>query len=105
MRKVGKSCYLVGEDLLVMQCGEILISQGYFIKGILSPRPEVQKWATDNNVTHYTTYQKFEMNLLEEHCDYLFSIANSQIISSTTLTKVRRLAINYHDAPLPGFVA
>jgi len=103
MRKMRKSCYLIGEDFLVIQCGDILISQGYFIEGLLSPLPEAHKWAIDNGINYYDTYHEFEIKLLEKGCDYLFSIANSQIISLSILSKVKQLSINYHDAPLPRY--
>jgi folate-dependent phosphoribosylglycinamide formyltransferase PurN/acyl carrier protein len=35
--------------------------------------------------------------------DYLFSVLNDQILSKTYLNKVKKLALNFHDGPLPKY--
>ena len=41
------SVILVGEDSLLIQCGQILINKGFDIKLIISPAKKIQEWVLD----------------------------------------------------------
>lgn len=96
-----ESCYLIGEDHLLIQCGNVLLDERYVLNGIYSPLEEAKEWANQNNIPYYSTYKELEAVLIDSEFDYLFSVANSHIISNTILKHVKKMAINYHDAPLP----
>ena len=97
------TCFLVGEDHLLIQCGDILIDQNFHISGIYSPLNEAEQWAIQNNILYFSSYKDLEQHLLTKKFDFLFSIVNSHIISDTILKNVRKIAINYHDGPLPRY--
>lgn len=97
------SCYLIGEDHLVIQCGEILIAENFLIAGVFSPLNEAKHWAEENNIPYYSSYERFQKLLLKNEVDYLFSIVNSKIIPDSILKNIKKLAINYHDGPLPKY--
>lgn len=97
------SCYLIGEDDLVIQCGDILLSQGHRILGIISPNSQIQDWALDYNITYFNSLSSAENSLASTEFDYLFSIVNSYILTPTILSYAKKLAINYHNGPLPRY--
>jgi amino acid adenylation domain-containing protein len=96
------SCYIVGEASLTARCAEHLRAAGHRIDGVLSAHPAVAAWATEHGVALRDPGQ-LDATLLERPFDYLFSIANFSIISAAALRSPRRLAINFHDAPLPRY--
>ena len=97
------TCYLIGEDHLLIQCGEILLAKNYNIKGIFSPLKEAKIWAEENKIQCFDSFKDTETFLTQNKIDYLFSIVNSYIISEKILKNVKRIAINYHDGPLPRY--
>ena len=97
------TCYLIGEDHLLIQCGEILLAKNYNIKGIFSPLKEAKIWAEENKIQCFDSFKDTETFLTQNKIDYLFSIVNSYIIYEKILKNVKRIAINYHDGPLPRY--
>lgn len=96
-------CYLIGEDHLLIQCGEILLAKNYNIQGICSPLKEAKIWAEDNKILYFDSFKDIETCLTKKKFDYLFSVVNSKIISEKILNNVKKMAINYHDGPLPRY--
>ncbi|MCL9684279.1 amino acid adenylation domain-containing protein [Legionella maioricensis] len=97
------SCFLIGEDYLLIKCAEILIHNQYTIIGITSPFSKVREWAVENNIPAFKSMDEAESILNEEEIDYLFSIVNSKIIPNKLIDKAKKLAINYHHSPLPKY--
>lgn len=97
------TCYLVGEDHLLIQCGEILLTKNYNIKAICSPLKEARIWAEENRILCFDSFKNIEPFLTQKKIDYFFSIVNSHIISERILKNVKKIAINYHDGPLPRY--
>lgn len=97
------TCYLIGEDHLLIQCGEILLAKNYNIKAICSPLKEAKIWAEENRILCFDSFKNIESFLTKIKIDYLFSIVNSHIISEKILKNVKQMAINYHDGPLPRY--
>ncbi|MEP6901718.1 MAG: amino acid adenylation domain-containing protein [Actinomycetota bacterium] len=96
------SCLIVGSGTLPIRCAEILLHCGQEICAIASSDAEVKKWAKENKISHLTP----GANLAQEidlPFDYLFSIVNEHILREDVLQLPRKLAINYHDAPLPKY--
>lgn len=97
-----RSFCLIGEDSLVIQCGNILLKQNFLIKLVISPVKSIQEWASANNIPMLSTFD----SLLETpsfEVDYLFSIVNSRILPASILNRASKLAINYHDSLLPKY--
>ena len=97
------NCYIVGETSLVIQCANILITQGHRIKGVISPDPQIEAWAFSQHIPWFGSLNLAEDTLVNTSFDYLFSIINNQVLSNIVLNTPQKLAINYHDSPLPRY--
>lgn len=97
------SCYLIGEDSLLIQCGSILLERGHTIFGVISPLDSVKTWAISHNLTYFSCFHQFACsnNLIE--VDYIFSIVNNYILSEKIINLARKEVINYHDSLLPKY--
>ncbi|OJW54632.1 MAG: hypothetical protein BGO67_05225 [Alphaproteobacteria bacterium 41-28] len=97
------NCYLIGTTGLLIKCAELLIEQGYAIEGIISPDDNVHRFSQKNFISTFDNIKGATASLKNIKFDYLFSIANPFIIPKWLLQKPRKLAINYHDSPLPKY--
>ncbi|CAM4377018.1 MAG: D-alanine--D-alanyl carrier protein ligase [Legionella sp.] len=96
------SCLLMGEDSLLIQCGQFLLDKGHHIKWVISPVKSIQYWCEDNNISWCASFD--ELFLTDDNrVDYLFSIVNSTILTQKQLDIARLGAINYHDSLLPSY--
>ena len=99
----SRSCVLVGEGNLLIECGELLRSGGLFIAGVLSDDPSVAQWAwsigaeTQRHSDHTLSW------VVSLAPDYLFSIFNLVILPLAVINAPRIASINYHDAILPRY--
>lgn len=96
-------CCLIGEDNFTLACAKVLVKSGFIIKFICSDNFNLINWANENNILVCPSYIVFEKKILEEGCDFLFSILNSKILSNQVLNGARILAINFHNAYLPRY--
>ncbi len=103
--KKNFSCYIIGESNLAIQYAEYLLDQGHKVLGIISSSilKSTQEWTAKNNVSYFTSFLEFQDNVSEASFDYLFSIINPQVISQEILGLPKKLAINFHDSPLPKY--
>ena len=97
------STCLIGEDSLLIQCGDILLNRGHQIKLVISSIKKVQDWAKKNQISNLPTLH--ELYKLDNFIsvDYIFSIANSHVLPNALIKLARCAAINYHDSPLPRY--
>ena len=99
---MGVSCCLIGEDSLLIQCGNILLARGHSISLVVSPIKSIQSWSKKNDIPFIGSIQdisKFFLNKI----DYMFSIVNSQVLSNEIIKLCRNPIINYHDSALPKY--
>ncbi len=97
------SCYIIGDDNITLQCASIILANNHQLLGLISKSKKIAKWCTTNNVPHILDLIEFEKNYLNDPCDFLFSIANGDIIPKSILNFPRVYAINYHNSPLPKY--
>jgi amino acid adenylation domain-containing protein len=97
------SCYVIGETTLTLQCCEKLLERGHAICGIISPSPDIAAWAKSRSIPCDEPPLGFNGLLHSRPCDYLFSIVNNAVLPAELLALPRRMAINFHDAPLPRY--
>jgi natural product biosynthesis luciferase-like monooxygenase protein len=102
MNGLVQSVILLGEQSLVIQCGERLILKGWDIKCLVSKDSAIKNWCLQKNIPHLDSYQKLEGTYSEESVDYVFSITNLKLLPDWLL-KIGRRAINFHDGPLPRY--
>jgi hypothetical protein len=69
------SCYVIGDDSLVILCCEIILKHNGKINGVLSTDAQIKKWTLDNNIPVYHSLYEFEQLLKSSSYDYLFSIS------------------------------
>jgi amino acid adenylation domain-containing protein len=99
---MGISFCLIGEDSLVIQCGNILLAKNHSIPLIITTTKKVLDWAKKHSIfslSRVDDLRDIELSTM----DYIFSIVNSQILSTAVIKLARYGAINYHDSPLPKY--
>lgn len=95
-------CILIGEDSLLIQCGNQLIANNYNVCLVISPIKSIQQWAETQAIPVIKSITDFEpSNFIE--IDYIFSIVNSHVLSPPLIKLARKAAINYHDSLLPDY--
>lgn len=98
------SCYVIGDTSLTTLCLEQLLRNNFRVFGVFSDDPEVMDYAEENQLPCYRQrYTDIAGVLRKDEFDYLFSIINSTIIKQDILDMPRKLAVNYHDSPLPRY--
>ncbi|MBI2784831.1 MAG: AMP-binding protein, partial [Legionella longbeachae] len=94
-------CIIIGDNALTIECAKILIASNFSITLFSTLNSEVTAWAHQNSITLLNDLHKLEYSQID--CDFIFSIANTRILSQTLLALAKYLAINYHNAPLPKY--
>src|SRR5438093_1558691 len=97
------SCFVIGEDALTLHCSDMLLSRGHQIHGLVSQNPELSRWANERNVALIPPDGDLEATLEARPVDYLFSIANLQLLPKKLVAMARAGAINFHNGPLPRY--
>ena len=101
--KKSITCYLISEANLGLQCAIELIKEGHQLLGVISTHHETCRWAEQNNIPTIPSLLDFQALNPYKKFDYLFSIINTKILSSSVLRLPVFSAINYHDSPLPKY--
>ncbi len=97
-------CFLIGADSLLIECGgELLLSRGHTIAGVITAAPRLPVWAREKQLPVHDAQQDFRPALDAAPFDYLFAITHLSILPADVLTKPQRAAINFHDGPLPRY--
>ncbi|MEQ1762819.1 MAG: amino acid adenylation domain-containing protein [Pyrinomonadaceae bacterium] len=97
------SCVLIGDGTLPLRCGEIVLAKGHSIAAIVSGDADIRRWAMEMGIDCLEAKADLVADLSRYSFDYLFSIVNAHILSDAVLRTARKMAINYHDAPLPRY--
>ncbi len=91
----------MGDSSLVISCGEVLRDHGHRILGVVSPNDAVRQWAQQAGLEWIHPAADYVSFLRRQPFDHLFSIVNHRKLPAEALTAARKLAINFHDSPLP----
>ncbi|WP_323781262.1 MupA/Atu3671 family FMN-dependent luciferase-like monooxygenase [Thalassovita sp.] len=97
------SSVLIGNESLVIQCGEILRGKGHAITAVITRNDDVAKWATNAGLRVEAPGKDLGARLGGTAVDWLLSIANLDIIPDDVLTLPTKGAVNFHDGPLPAY--
>jgi len=97
------SAVIVGEGSLPIRCGELLLSAGHRVAGIISPDDAVRRWGREQGLRVAAPDDEPAAVFEADAVDYLFSIVNYSVLPDHVLAMPRRGAINYHDGPLPRY--
>jgi natural product biosynthesis luciferase-like monooxygenase protein len=96
----GFSCVVLGEQSLLIQCCEALIERGHRIEAVVAEQRQIVDWCAERAIPCFADFAA-----LRElpRCDYLFSITNLRMLPEWLLSWPTKLAINFHDGPLPRY--
>ena len=94
---------MVGDDHLLPKCAKLLLKHGHKILGVVSPLAESQKLALEHKIDYFDSLEAALSTLSTASFDYLFSIVNSKILPQKIITRAKKMAINFHNAPLPYY--
>ncbi len=97
------SCCIIGEDTLLIECGEILLKKGHIICGIASLNIVIKQWADEHHIPCVASIVDLQKSFGAIEFDYLFSIANGKILRKDLLQAPRKFSINYHYSMLPKY--
>ncbi|HLV37094.1 MAG TPA: hypothetical protein VKY59_18370, partial [Spirillospora sp.] len=78
-------CCLIGEGSLLIRCGEQLLSRGHQIQHIVTANDAVIDWAHEHHIEVVRPDDDLAAALRQPAFDYLFSIANLNIIPADVL--------------------
>src|SRR6478735_3561087 len=92
----------VGDGSLLIQCAQAWRQRGNAIVAVLSHNPAILEWATGQGLSALPVEGQ-PAGLGGAGFDYLFSIANLQMLPAELVESPRALAINFHDGPLPRY--
>lgn len=95
--------WLIGADSLLVQCAESLLRQGHAIEGVITSTPRIGAWAAERSIRVVPADSAYTGALSERPFDVLFSITHLAVIPREALALPRRLAVNFHDGPLPRY--
>ena len=97
------SCVLVGQESLLIQCGEVLLEKGGEIRAVVSRNPQILDWAQAKQIATMAPGKTLAASLAPVEFDYFFSITNLAMIAPEVLAMARKASINFHDGPLPRY--
>jgi natural product biosynthesis luciferase-like monooxygenase protein len=97
------SSILVGNEALLVQCGQILLERGHTISAVVTRTPSIANWARELSIRVEQPGRNLAARLGQVKVDWLFSIANLALIPEDVLALASSGAINFHDGPLPAY--
>jgi natural product biosynthesis luciferase-like monooxygenase protein len=103
MQPQPKSALFIGEGALLARCADLFLQAGHAVTGIVSSESRVTSWAREHGIPVLASDSELGALLSEREFDYLFSIVNMTILTPDIIRLPKRLAINFHDGPLPRY--
>ncbi len=97
------SCVVIGNESLVIQCGDIALARGHRIAAVVTRNADVRDWALSKNLTVFAPGRDLADHLRPLSFDWLFSIANLSVLPREVTALARKGAVNFHDGPLPAY--
>ena len=100
---ISTSAVFVGNGSLLIQCADAFRNAGHSILAIASHNPAILKWAAEQGFESIAMEPGKSLTIPSLEFDYLFSVANLEVLPSGLINQARKLAINFHDALLPRY--
>jgi hypothetical protein len=95
--KILLCCYVMGEQLLLIHCAEVLFERGYAVVGVIAKDACIVEWVRLRGLYVIDPKSDLYVELLRESFDHFFSITNFLIVFESVLALVKRGLINFHD--------
>ncbi|WP_167772871.1 MupA/Atu3671 family FMN-dependent luciferase-like monooxygenase [Ramlibacter humi] len=100
---VTTTAVLVGDGSLLVQCAEAWRKAGHAIVAVVSGSGANLQWAEAEGFRTVRMEGEWAPALDGLAFDYLFSVANLRMLPEAVLARAGKLAVNFHDAPLPRY--
>ncbi len=97
------SFLVIGEQSLLIQCCERILARGHAIRAVVATSARIVGWCTQARVHHLTSMASLEEARELEPFDVLLSVTNLKMVPNWLLARPTRLAVNFHDGPLPRY--
>src|SRR4030095_6233810 len=97
------SAVFIGDGSLLIQCAETFLDAGHEIRFVASHAQNVLQWADSKRIQTVRLHAESEIEIPAGEFDYLFSVANLRMLPAALIARARKLAVNFHDAPLPRY--
>jgi natural product biosynthesis luciferase-like monooxygenase protein len=97
------SGFLIGSESLLIHCAETLLQRGHDVRGVITDAEPIARWAAERGVRVLDARTDWLEALREEPFDYLFAITWLHLLPDEVLALPGKLAINFHDGPLPRY--
>ncbi len=95
---------MIGADTLLLQCAEIWREAGHELRGVITSEPRLVAWCEENQVPVLAPGGDLAARLRQERpFDLFFAITHLELLPDDVLQVPQRLAINFHDGPLPRY--
>ncbi|MES2784439.1 MAG: MupA/Atu3671 family FMN-dependent luciferase-like monooxygenase [Pseudomonadota bacterium] len=92
-----------GDGTLLVRCAQAWLAAGHRIERIATHSEQVIEWAHANQIHVVRSDAGAPLALAGTTFDYLFSVANLQVLRPDVIARARVMAINFHDGPLPRY--
>ncbi len=101
MTQQSTTSILIGEESLLIQCAQTLLDKGQQVVGILSADPGILSWAQQQEIPTSCSRGNLLDFVEDKEFDHFISVANLRMIPSEIIERAKKMAINFHDGPLP----
>src|SRR5690348_8823843 len=96
------NCTLIGNGGTLVRCGEVILAKGNRIRAVVTDDATARSWAIKSGIPHYDSCEAMTLGSALA-CDVLLSIGNYSIVPGELLKCAKRMSVNYHYGPLPGY--
>jgi len=97
------SAVFVGDGSLLIQCAQAWRTRGHEVRAVLTQSPGILEWAAAEGIATKTIDDDAALELPGAAFDYLFCVGHLRVLPAAAVARARRLAINFHDGPLPRY--
>ena len=97
------SCVVIGNESLLAQCAQILLDRGHAIRAVVTRNSDVAAWAERHGLRRERPGADLAVRLAGTAFDWLFSIANLDLLPDAVVSLAAKGAVNFHDGPLPRY--
>lgn len=94
------SCFLIGNETLTRECGDMLLARGHQIAALVTRAAELRAWGQGRGLVVIDQRPGWEADL-PGPADWLLSVANLSLVPPAALARATRGGVNFHDGPLP----
>ena len=91
-----------GHESLLIHCAEAWRDAGHAVRAIVSTEPSIVQWAHTLGVAVFADEASL-MHQSGQAFDYLFCLGTPGSVSRELMASAHKLAITFHDAPLPKY--